>query len=253
MKLVRSFLIVTLAALPLFAQQPQTAAPITESWTIDKSHSSAEFKVRHLMANVGGRFNDFDAVIHLDRTNPANSSVEFTIQATSIDTANKNRDEHLRSPDFFDVAKFPTITFKSTSIKERSKDLYDVTGDFTMHGVTKRITIPVEFLGFGRGPGGSEKRFDRFAIAEAMKQDDAVPDDDRATEALPDLPPPDHTRTVRRKARRQRRAAVDAVSIRTQKLRPVVLGRTHHRGERDYRDSGQSPATCHARRISLLT
>lgn len=155
--IVRSFLVATLAALPLFAQEAQATAPVTESWTIDKSHSSAEFKVRHLMANVGGRFNDFGAVIHLDRTNASNSSVEFTIQATSIDTGNRNRDEHLRSPDFFDVAKFPTITFKSTSIKERSKDLYDVTGDFTMHGVTKRITLPVQFLGFGRGPGGGEK------------------------------------------------------------------------------------------------
>ena len=155
--IVRSLLVVTLAALPLLAQEAQTTAPVTESWTIDKSHSAAEFKVRHLMANVGGRFNDFDAVIHLDRTKASNSSVEFTIQATSIDTGNKNRDEHLRSPDFFDVAKFPTITFKSTSIKERSKDLYDVTGDLTMHGVTKRVTLPVQFLGFGRGPGGSEK------------------------------------------------------------------------------------------------
>lgn len=169
MKLIRNLFILTVAALPLFAQQQQavtkttttttttTAAPVTEAWTVDKSHSSAEFKVRHLMANVTGRFNDFDAVIHLDRTNAANSSVEFTIQATSVDTANTKRDEHLRSPDFFDVAKYPAITFKSVSIKERSKDLYDVTGDFTMHGVTKRITIPVQFLGFGRGPGGSEK------------------------------------------------------------------------------------------------
>jgi len=165
-RLIRTLAVAALAALPLFAQQQTTtttttttttAAPVTEAWTVDKSHSSAEFKVRHLMANVTGRFTDFDAVIHLDRTNAPNSSVEFTIQSTSIDTSNKNRDEHLRSPDFFDVAKFPTISFKSVSIKERSKDLYDVTGDFTMHGVTKRITIPVAFLGFGRGPGGSEK------------------------------------------------------------------------------------------------
>lgn len=170
MKLIRTLLVVTLAALPLFAQEVQTAAPVTESWTIDKSHSTAEFKVRHLMANVGGRFNDFDAVIHLDRTNAANSSVEFTIQATSIDTGNKNRDEHLRSPDFFDVAKFPTISFKSVSIRERSKDLYDVTGDLTMHGVTKRITLPVQFLGFGRGPGGSEKA--GFEITTTLNRKD---------------------------------------------------------------------------------
>lgn len=158
MKIIRTVLFVALAALPLMAQQ--TAAPaaaVTEAWTVDKAHSSAEFKVRHFMANVTGRFKDFDAVIHLDRTKPSNSSVDFTIQATSIDTNSTNRDEHLRSGDFFDVAKFPTITFKSVSIKERSKDLYDVTGDLTMHGVTKRVVLPVAFLGFGRGPGGGEK------------------------------------------------------------------------------------------------
>ena len=172
MKLIRTFVVVVvaLAALPLLAQEAQTAAPVTESWTIDKAHSSAEFKVRHMMANVGGRFGDFDAVIHLDRTKASNSSVEFTIQAASIDTGNKNRDDHLRSPDFFDVAKFPTISFKSVSIKERSKDLYDVTGDLTMHGVTKRITMPVQFLGFGRGPGGSEKA--GFEITTTLNRKD---------------------------------------------------------------------------------
>lgn len=161
MKRISSFVLVLLAALPLLAQTqtaaPQTAAPVTESWTLDKSHSSAEFKIRHFMANVTGRFSKFDAVIHLDRTKPANSSVEFTIDAASIDTNSANRDEHLRSPDFFDVAKHPTITFKSVSIKERAKDLYDVTGDLTMKGVTKRVTLPVAFLGFGRGPNGGEK------------------------------------------------------------------------------------------------
>lgn len=162
MKRITILLLVVLAALPLLAQQQQpapqqAAAAVTEAWTVDKAHSSAEFKVRHFMANVTGRFKSFDAVIHLDRTKPANSSVEFTIDAATIDTNNNNRDEHLRSPDFFDVAKHPTITFKSVSIKERSKDLYDVTGDLTMKGVTKRITIPVAFLGFGRGPRGTEK------------------------------------------------------------------------------------------------
>ena len=143
MKLIRTLLAVTLAALPLVAQEVQTAAPVTESWTIDKSHSAAEFKVRHLMANVGGRFNDFDAVIHLDRTKPANSSVEFTIQATSIDTANKNRDEHLRSPDFFDVAKHPTAVFETTSISG-SGDKSTVTGNLTLHGITKQISFPAK-------------------------------------------------------------------------------------------------------------
>src|SRR5687768_12001869 len=145
MKLIRTLLgnilIMALVATPLLAQ---TATPATETWGIDKSHSNATFKVRHLMANVSGEFRDFDAVINVDRANPANSSVEFTIQAASIDTGNDKRDDHLRSPDFFDAAKFPTITFKSSSIKSTSKNAFDVTGDLTMRGVTKKVTLPVE-------------------------------------------------------------------------------------------------------------
>ncbi|HEX2834055.1 MAG TPA: YceI family protein [Thermoanaerobaculia bacterium] len=156
MKVIRVLLFAALAATPLLAQTP-AAAPATEAWSIDKAHSMTQFKVRHMMANVVGQFRDFDANINVDRANLANSTVEFTIQATSIDTGNTNRDEHLRSADFFDVAKFATITFKSTSIKAKSKDSFDVTGDFTMHGVTKRVTIPVTFLGFGKDARGNEK------------------------------------------------------------------------------------------------
>ena len=152
MKFIRSILITALVATPLLAQ---TTAP--EVWGVDKSHSNATFKVRHLMANVTGSFNDLDAVINIDRANPASSSVEFTIQATSIDTGNDNRDKHLRSPDFFDVDKFPTISFKSTSVKAKSKTEFDVTGNLTMHGVTKQVTLPVTFLGFGKDPRGNEK------------------------------------------------------------------------------------------------
>lgn len=157
MKRSSILVLIALIALPLVAQQTAAPAAVTEAFTVDKAHSSAEFKVRHFMSNVTGRFKSFDAVIHLDRSKPVNSSVEFTIDAASIDTNNNNRDEHLKSPDFFDVAKHPAITFKSVSIKERSKDLYDVTGDLTMKGVTKRVTLPVAFLGFGRAPNGGEK------------------------------------------------------------------------------------------------
>lgn len=154
MKIIRSLLITALFATPLLAQAP---AATTEAWGIDKAHSMVQFKIRHLMANVTAGFNDFDAAINIDRANPANSSVEFTIQATSVDTGNENRDNHLRSPDFFDVAKYPTISFKSTSVKPKSKNEFDVTGDLTIHGVTKRVTLPVTFLGFGRDPRGNEK------------------------------------------------------------------------------------------------
>lgn len=156
MKVIRNFLVLSaIAALPLFAQTP---AP--DTFQVDKNHSTATFKVRHMMSNVVGQFRDFAADVNFDRANPEKSSVEFTIQATSIDTGNANRDNHLRTADFFDVEKFPTITFKSTSIKAKSKNDFDVTGDFTMHGVTKSITIPVTFLGFAKTQRGEKAGFE---------------------------------------------------------------------------------------------
>ena len=154
MKFVRSILIAAAVAMPLLAQN----AP--ETWVVDKAHSTAQFKVRHMMSNTVGMFRDFDGNITIDRANPAKSSVEFTIQAKSIDTGNSNRDEHLRSADFFDVAKFPTISFKSTSVAKKSDDEFAVTGDLTMHGVTKRVTLPVTFLGFGRTARGEKAGFE---------------------------------------------------------------------------------------------
>ena len=151
MKFIRNILLASLVALPVLAQ---------ETWTIDKSHSTANFKVRHFTANVIGAFNDFDVTIALDRANPAKSSVELTIQTTSIDTNNENRDKHLRSADFFEVEKFPTITFKSTSVTPKGKDAFDVTGDLTMHGVTKRVTLPVTFLGFAKTQRGEKAGFE---------------------------------------------------------------------------------------------
>lgn len=141
-------------AIPLFAQ---TAAAAPEVWVVDKPHSSASFKIRHLMANVNGSFRDFDAVVQIDRAEPARSSVEFTIKSASIDTHESGRDEHLRSPDFFEVEKYPAITFKSTSVVKKSESLFEVTGDFTMHGVTKRLTLPVNYLGSVRDSRGNEK------------------------------------------------------------------------------------------------
>jgi polyisoprenoid-binding protein YceI len=153
-RLARVLLFAAFAATPLMAQTP-AAAP--ENWVADKAHSMTTFKIRHLMAMVTGQFRDFDVAIKIDKAAPQNSSVEFTIQAASIDTGQPSRDEHLRSPDFFEVAKYPTILFKSTAVVPKSKTQFDVTGDLTMHGVTKRITLPVTFLGFGKDPRGVEK------------------------------------------------------------------------------------------------
>jgi polyisoprenoid-binding protein YceI len=106
---------------------------------------------------LGGKFQDFSGTIKVDRAKPEASSVEFTIQAASIFTADAKRDAHLKSPDFFDVPTHPTIMFKSTSVKPNGKDSWLVTGDLTMRGVTKRVTLPVSFLGEGKDPWGNEK------------------------------------------------------------------------------------------------
>ncbi|HKS23804.1 MAG TPA: YceI family protein [Thermoanaerobaculia bacterium] len=130
----------------------------TQTYAVDRAHSQATFTIRHLMSKVTGKFNDFNGVVNVDRANPAASSVEFTIKTASIDTGDANRDKHLRTPDFFDAEKNPEIHFKSTSIAPtKTKNVFDVTGDLTMRGVTKRVTLPVEFLGFQKDPWGNER------------------------------------------------------------------------------------------------
>jgi polyisoprenoid-binding protein YceI len=125
-----------------------SASAATEQFVFDKAHSRVGFQIRHWLTKVEGQFRDYEGKIAIDRGNPANSSVDLTIQAASIDTGQENRDKHLRSADFFDVEKFPTITFKSTKVVPKGKDRYEVTGDFTMHGVTKTIVVPVQNTGF---------------------------------------------------------------------------------------------------------
>jgi polyisoprenoid-binding protein YceI len=129
----------------------------TRAFVIDKAHSEATFQVRHLVTKVRGRFTDLDGTIQIDEAQPEKSSVAFTIQASSIDTGTPDRDKHLRSEDFFFAEKFPTITFMSAAIKASGGDEYEVTGDLTMRGVTKRVSLPVTFLGKAQDPWGNEK------------------------------------------------------------------------------------------------
>ncbi len=133
-------------------------------YTLDLTHSEVAFTVRHLVTKVRGRFNDYAATIRMDTANPEASSVEFRVKAASIDTANADRDTHLRSADFFDVEKFPEIVFRSTAIRpstqrgdDGDEEVYDVTGNLEMHGVTKEITLPVTYLGTARDPWGNDK------------------------------------------------------------------------------------------------
>ena len=149
----------------LLALAPALAVAEPVTYKVDADHSGVSFSIRHFVSNTPGRFKDFDGTIKYDKDAPANSTVEFTIQAASIDTANNDRDEHLRGADFFDVQKFPTLTFVSTGVKPVDKDTLEVTGDMTMHGVTKKITIPVEVLGSVKTPNGEKAGFEtKFTV-----------------------------------------------------------------------------------------
>ena len=145
--------LLTVVALALLAGLPVLA----DQYNIDPAHSQVGFKVRHLMSQVRGGFNEFSGTVSLNPAKLETSSVEFKIKAASIDTGVADRDKHLRSPDFFDVEKYPELTFKSTSIKATGKDAYAVTGNLTIHGVTKQVTLPVTFLGTARDPWGNER------------------------------------------------------------------------------------------------
>jgi polyisoprenoid-binding protein YceI len=126
-----------------------------DTYAIDPSHSTIGFQIRHLFSNVTGKFDSFSGAIQFDEANPDQSSVEMTIKTASIDTGVKMRDEDLRSPNFFDAEKNPALTFKSKSVKSTGNNTFDVTGDLTMHGVTKEVVLKVELVGKGAGPKGS--------------------------------------------------------------------------------------------------
>ena len=132
-------------ALFLAAAAPAAALAQATTWNLDPAHSSASFTVRHLViSNVRGDFQKFTGAVQLDEKDVSKSTVEATLQAASIDTGIPDRDKHLKSPDFFDVEKFPTITFKSTKVEKGGKDKLKVTGDLTIKGVTKPVVLAVE-------------------------------------------------------------------------------------------------------------
>ena len=134
----------------------QTATAL-RTLDIDRSHSDVAFQVRHLLSKVRGRFTEFGGTIEFDEANPQRSRVDVTIQAASIDTAEPDRDKHLRSADFFDVEKYPALTFVSTSVTPRAANTYDVDGNLTIHGVTQRVVLPATYLGDATDPWGNTK------------------------------------------------------------------------------------------------
>lgn len=142
MKLSRLFLAVGLCLVVGGA-----SAEANETFKFDQAHSTIAFKVRHMLGSAKGKFTKFSGTIEIDREHPEKSSVVATIQAASIDTANAKRDEHLRTADFFNVQRYPEITFKSRRVKQTGPASGEISGDFTMHGVTRSITLNVQLLG----------------------------------------------------------------------------------------------------------
>lgn len=141
--------------LALFAAALVQAAPVT--WAIDPNHSEVGFTIRHIWSKVPGKFTKFEGTVVYDAQNPAGSSAKVVIDAASINTGNERRDGHLKSPDFFDVAKFPSITFESVKVTPGADGALKVEGNLTMHGVTKPVTLDGAFLGAGPAMGGEQR------------------------------------------------------------------------------------------------
>ena len=143
---------------------------LADVYVIDKVHSTMGFQVRHLFSQVPGKFDDFSGQVQFNEADPANSSVAEKIKAASIDTGNEQRDKDLRSPNFFNAAKYPEITFKSKSVKKTGDNTANITGDLTMHGVTKEVVLKAELLGKGAGMQG--KTVSGWEATTALKRSD---------------------------------------------------------------------------------
>jgi len=129
---------------------------LTGTWTLDPAHTRIGFVARHAMVTkVRGSFNEFEGTAVLDGANPANSHAEVTIKAASIDTRNAQRDEHLRSNDFLAMQEHPEITFISTGVRQVDDTTFELTGDLTIRGVTRSVTIQFTFEGAAKDPFGN--------------------------------------------------------------------------------------------------
>lgn len=134
-----------------------SAYAATEAYNIDAGHSFANFSIRHVVAKTTGSFNDVTGTVKIDRDNLANSSVNAKISVASISTRHAKRDEHIQKPDYLDAGKFGEITFVSSKVEVKSATEGVMTGQFTLHGVTKEIAIPFKVLGFGADPWGGQR------------------------------------------------------------------------------------------------
>lgn len=130
----------------------------TTKWSIDPTHSEIGFKVKHMMfTNVSGQFEKYEATVTTDEDNFENASIDFTADVDSLNTNNTDRDNHLKSGDFFDIENYPKLTFKSTSFKKVDENNYELAGNLAIKGVEKEVKFPVEFSGLMTDPWGNTK------------------------------------------------------------------------------------------------
>lgn len=131
------------------------APALASSYDIDTAHSTVLFKIRHLgVADFYGRFNGVSGTFTFDPAEPTKGSIDISVKADSVDTDNEKRDQHLMSPDFFNAKQFPVITFKSESVKKVGDKKFEVTGTLNLHGVSKKVTAAVDYIGAGDDPWG---------------------------------------------------------------------------------------------------
>ncbi len=141
------------------------------AWDFDPAHTTIGFSAKHMMVTtVRGKFTKFSGELDLNEQHPEQSSVNVTVEAASIDTGQEQRDGHLRSPDFLDVANHPTITFKSTRVEKKGEDRYHVFGDLTIRGVSREVPLDVTLEGHGKNPYG--KHVAGFTITGAISRKD---------------------------------------------------------------------------------
>jgi len=157
-----------------------------EIFKFDQAHSTIAFKVRHMLGSAKGKFTKFSGTIEVDREHPEKSSVVATIQAASIDTANAKRDEHLRTADFFGVQRYPEITFKSRQVKQTGPASGEISGDFTMHGVTRKITLNVQLQGIPESAAKSATTRWRVTTAPLKRSDFGIGKDATGTSMIGD-------------------------------------------------------------------
>jgi polyisoprenoid-binding protein YceI len=133
-----------------------TATPV-RTFAIDKTHSEVTFQVRHLVTKVRGRFTDFSGTVQFDEARPEQSSIDFSINAASIDTGTADRDAHLRGDDFFAVDKHAAITFKTSKVAKKTAEQFDIEGTLTIRGIAKPLTLTVTYLGTATDPWGNTR------------------------------------------------------------------------------------------------